>query len=176
MSPTGIDAPARATDLESRATDDHHEALRLWLRLLTCAALIERGVRRRLRDRFATTLPRFDLMAQLERAPAGLRMGELSRRMMVSGGNVTGIVDQLASEGMVERRAMPGDRRVQSVRLTDRGREAFGAMAREHERWIVEMTAGLAPADLGRLHTLLGRLKASVRDREPEPGPAEEDR
>ena len=103
-------------------------------------------------------------------------MGELSRRMMVSGGNVTGIVDQLASEGMVERRAMPGDRRVQSVRLTDRGREAFGAMAREHERWIVEMTAGLAPADLGRLHTLLGRLKASVRDREPEPGPAEEDR
>ena len=82
-------------DAESRVHDDHHDALRLWLRLLTCTMLIEGRIRGRLRERFATTLPRFDLMAQLERHPEGLRMGELSRRMMVTGGNVTGITAEI---------------------------------------------------------------------------------
>ena len=91
-------------DLESRLTDDHHDALRLWLRLLTCTTLIERGIRRRLRERYGMTLARFDLMAQLERFPSGLRMGELSRRLMVTGGNVTGLVAQLVDEGLVEKR------------------------------------------------------------------------
>lgn len=174
MSGTVVDEPVRAPDLESRASDDHHEALRLWLRLLTCTTMIERGIRRRLRERYAMTLPRFDLMAQLERSPAGLRMGELSRRMMVTGGNVTGIADQLVAEGLVERRAIPGDRRVQTLALTERGRAAFGEMAREHERWIVEMTGALASGEVDRLHDLLGRLKSSVRSREPDTGIAQE--
>jgi enoyl-CoA hydratase/carnithine racemase len=82
-------------DLEARAHSEHPEELRLWLRLLTCTQLVEKQVRTALREQFDTTLPRFDLMAQLERAPDGLRMNELSRRMMVTGGNVTGITDQL---------------------------------------------------------------------------------
>ena len=90
-------------DMEARAHSEHPEALRLWLRMLTCTQLVEKQVRTLLRERFETTLPRFDLMAQLERAPAGLKMNELSRRMMVTGGNVTGITDQLVSEGLVER-------------------------------------------------------------------------
>ena len=90
---------ATVADPESRIHDDHHESLRLWLRLLTCTMLIERRIRARLRERFATTLPRFDLMAQLERHPAGLKMGELSRRLMVTGGNVTAITDQLVGRG-----------------------------------------------------------------------------
>ena len=93
-------APA---DPESRLHDDHHDALRLWLRLLTCTLLIERRIKGQLRDSFAMTLPRFDLMAQLERAPGGLKMSELSRRLMVTGGNVTGLTDQLVAEGLVER-------------------------------------------------------------------------
>jgi len=154
-------------DLEYRLTDEHHESLRLWLRLLTCTTMIEHAIRQRLRDRFDITLARFDLLAQLERAPAGLKMGELSRRLMVTGGNVTGLVDQLAAEGYVERRAVPADRRVHAVHLTPAGRARFAAMAVEHERWIVELTAGLAPAERETLHQLLGRLKASVGEGEP---------
>ena len=163
-------------DLESRVHDDHHESLRLWLRLMTCTLLVEREIRGRLRDRFATTLPRFDLMAQLERNPAGLKMGELSRRLMVSGGNVTGITDQLAAEGLVERRAQAGDRRAHAVRLTAKGRRAFDAMAREHERWVIGLLEGLAPAERRQLHALLDRLKATVRARTAAAPPAAEPR
>ena len=154
-------------DRESRLSADHHEALRLWLRLLTCTMLVESRIRSRLRERFATTLPRFDLMAQLERHPEGLRMGELSQRMMVTGGNVTGITATLVAEGLVERRAIPGDRRAQAVRLTASGKRAFDAMAAEHEQWIRELLGGLSVADRDRLHALLGRLKQSI----PAPGP-----
>ncbi|TAK39547.1 MAG: MarR family transcriptional regulator [Betaproteobacteria bacterium] len=153
--------PARsAADRESAARADDHRALRLWLRLLTCTQLIERVVRRRLRERFATTLPRFDLMSQLERNPEGLKMNELSRRLMVTGGNVTGIVDQLAREGLVER-AADADRRAFRVRLTRTGRRAFGEMARAHEAWIVEILAGLTQRDHDGLLALLAKLKQS---------------
>ncbi len=151
-----------AADRESRLSADHHDALRLWLRLLTCTMLIEGRIRSRLRERFATTLPRFDLMAQLERHPEGLRMGELSKRMMVTGGNVTGITAALVAEGLVERRAIPGDRRAQAVRLTAAGKRAFDEMAVEHERWVQEMLGGLGAGDRDRLRALLGRLKKAV--------------
>jgi DNA-binding MarR family transcriptional regulator len=157
-----------AADPESRVHDDHHESLRLWLRLLTCTLMIERSVRARLRDRFATTLPRFDLMAQLERNPGGLKMSELSRRMMVTGGSVTGITDQLATEGLVERRPIAGDRRAYAVRLTPAGRRAFDAMAKDHERWIEQILARFPRGERAKLYAALGVLKASLpRDGEP---------
>jgi DNA-binding MarR family transcriptional regulator len=156
------DAPLQSADAESRAHDAHHESLRLWLRLLTCTLMIERRVRSRLRERFATTLPRFDLMAQLERAPEGLKMSELSRRMMVTGGNVTGITDQLVAEGMVERTPIAGDRRAYAVRLTSQGRQAFAAMARAHEGWIEGMMAALPRGERDRLYASLGALKSSL--------------
>jgi DNA-binding MarR family transcriptional regulator len=146
-------------DLEARAHSEHPEALRLWLRLLTCAQIVEKQVRGRLRERFDTTLPRFDLMAQLERAPDGLKMNELSRRMMVTGGNVTGITDQLVAEGLVERIDVEGDRRAYRVRLTPKGRKLFHEMARQHESWIVEAFAGLSDKDVSTLHRLLGKVK-----------------
>jgi DNA-binding MarR family transcriptional regulator len=146
-------------DLEARAHSEHPEALRLWLRLLTCAQIVEKQVRGRLRERFDTTLPRFDLMAQLERAPDGLKMNELSRRMMVTGGNVTGITDQLVAEGLVERIDVEGDRRAYRVRLTPKGRKMFHEMARQHESWIVEAFAGLSDKDVSTLHRLLGKVK-----------------
>ena len=111
--------------------------------------MIERSIRTRLFRRFGTTLPRFDLMAQLERSPDGLRMGELSRRMMVTGGNVTGITDQLVAEGLVERRPIATDRRAHAVRLTAKGRRRFMTMAAEHERWIEEITGELPAAERG---------------------------
>jgi len=146
-------------DRETRATVDDHRALRLWLRLLTCSQLIERQVRSRLRSRFDTTLPRFDLMSQLERHPQGLKMGELSRLLMVTGGNVTGIVDQLVKEGLVERVDHEADRRAWRVKLTRAGDKAFAEMAREHEAWVVELLGGMTRKDSDALMQLLARLK-----------------
>ena len=146
-------------DLEARAHSEHPEALRLWLRLLTCTQLIEKQVRNALRSQFATTLPRFDLMSQLERSPEGLKMNELSRRMMVTGGNVTGITDQLVTEGLVERINVEGDRRAWRVRLTARGRKLFNEMAQQHEDWIVDAFAGLSGKEIAQLHKLLGKVK-----------------
>jgi len=148
------------SDPESRLNEADHAALKLWLRLLTCTTLIERRIRAGLHRQFKMTLARFDLMAQLERAPEGLKMGELSRRLMVTGGNVTGLTDQLVAEGLVERNGIPGDRRAYAVRLTAKGKRAFDAMAAEHERWIIKLLSGLPAADRERLHALLGRMKA----------------
>jgi DNA-binding MarR family transcriptional regulator len=149
-------------DREFGSRADDHRALRLWLRLLTCTQLIEGQVRSRLRERFATTLPRFDLMSQLERYPAGLKMNELSRRMMVTGGNITGIVDQLAKEGMVERLADPSDRRALRVRLTSAGERAFAEMAHAHEEWIVATLAGLSRREHAELFRLLAKVKQNA--------------
>ena len=148
-----------AADVESRVLDDHHQALKLWLRLLACTTRVENVIRQRLRSEFGTTLPRFDLLAQLEREPEGLSMGELSARMMVTGGNVTGIVDQLEAEGLVVRAAHPTDRRAFQVRLTAAGRRQFRRMAAVHEAWIIELFDGWSPAQKTQVHGLLATLK-----------------
>jgi DNA-binding MarR family transcriptional regulator len=150
-------------DIEARAHSEHPQALRLWLRMLTCTQLVERELRSRLREQFGTTLPRFDLMAQLERAPEGLKMNELSRRMMVTGGNVTGITDQLASEGLVDRVDVAGDRRAWRVRLTAKGRKVFQEMAQAHEEWILDAFSGLGERDAASLYRLLGKVKDGAR-------------
>ena len=158
--PTSDPAP----DRETAARDDDHRALRLWLRLFTCTQLIEGMVRARLRERFDTTLPRFDLMSQLWRYPEGLKMNELSRHLMVTGGNVTGIVDPLVKEGLVERAAEPSDRRATRVRLTRAGRKAFGEMARAHEEWIAKALRGLTKKEHAEVFRLLGRIKQVTQE------------
>lgn len=152
-----------ALDLESRLTQEHHQSLRLWLRMLSCTTRIENEIRSRLRASFGITLPRFDLMAQLERHPDGLRMGELSKRMMVTGGNVTGITDQLEREGLVLRVADAKDRRAYAVKLTPAGRRAFADMAVVHERWIDEMLAEIPAEDKESLIGLLSTMKRRIR-------------
>lgn len=142
---------------------DHEAELRLWLRLLTCTTLIEGEIRSRLRAAFDMTLPRFDVMAQLDKAPAGMTLGELSQRMMVSNGNVTGLAERLVTQGLLERRASPNDRRAQLVSLTGDGRRAFRAMARTHENWIAEIFADLSANDIEALMRLLAKAKASAR-------------
>jgi DNA-binding MarR family transcriptional regulator len=136
--------------------------LRLWLRLLTCANLIEANVRTQLRETFGTTLPRFDLMAQLDRAPEGLTMSELSSRLMVSGGNVTGLVEALRREGLVARTADAMDRRSLIIRLTTKGRRLFRSMTPVHEQWIDTMLSGVGRAEMEELFKLLGKVKLST--------------
>ena len=151
-------------DIEARGHSEHPEELRLWLRMLTLTQLVEKQVRIQLREQWGTTLPRFDLMAQLERKPEGLKMNELSRCMMVTGGNVTGITDQLVAEGLVERALVEGDRRAYRVRLTPHGRTQFDEMARQHEGWIVAAFEGLTPPEIDALHQLLGKVKQHYND------------
>ncbi|MDB5948012.1 MAG: transcriptional regulator, MarR family [Ramlibacter sp.] len=153
-------------DMEARAHSEHPEALRLWLRLLTCTQLIEKKVRNELRTQFATTLPRFDLMAQLERTPEGLKMNELSRRMMVTGGNITGITGQLVAEGLVDRVGVEDDRRAYRVVLTVKGRKAFHEMAARHAGWVVEAFGALSEKEVAVLHKLLGKVKEHAKPRQ----------
>jgi DNA-binding MarR family transcriptional regulator len=153
-------------DSETRARDDHHDSLRLWLRLLSCSTLIENHIRQRLQGEFATTLPRFDLMAQLERCPEGLKMGELSKRLMVTGGNVTGITDMLEKESLVARVIDSRDRRAFRVKLTASGQRLFQKMAAEHERWIIDLFDGLPSKGKQQLAGLLNHLKIHVRRQE----------
>lgn len=138
------------------------QSLRLWLRLLTCTSVIEKRVRNRLRAEFHTTLPRFDVLAALEHSREGLTMGALSRHLMVSNGNVTGIVARLEKEGMVTRRAAPNDRRTHFVRLTDKGLTDFSAMAAVHETWIDEIFAEMDDQKISALMDLLDTLKTSL--------------
>jgi DNA-binding MarR family transcriptional regulator len=154
-------------DSETKATEhseDHGDELRLWLRLLTCTNLIEGEVRRRLRERFDVTLPRFDLMAQLDKAPDGMTLSDISKRMMVSNGNVTGLVERLVESGHLDRRTSETDRRVQVIRLTRTGRAEFRKMAAEHELWIASIFAELSAKDVQDLMRLLGKTKVSARN------------
>jgi DNA-binding MarR family transcriptional regulator len=153
-------------DMEARVAQNDHEALRLWLRLLTCTNLIESHVRARLRIRFDTTLPRFDLAAQLSRVSEGMKMGEVSRRLMVTSGNVTGLVDQLEAEGLVERFDDPDDRRAIRIRLTRAGSQWFDAMAAEHEKWIVDLFGELTAQERATLFKLLARVKSAALNSE----------
>ncbi len=155
--------PLDAETKVAERPDDHKTELRLWLRLLTCTTLIENEVRRRLRDNFDITLPRFDLLAQLDRTPNGMTLGELSQRMMVSNGNITGLVDRLVGQGLILRRPAPNDRRVQIVSLTAEGRRFFRAMARDNADWIGQIFADLSPGDMSALMPSLAKTKSSAR-------------
>jgi len=155
-----------AVDLETALAGSpagQKENLRLWLRMLSCVNLIEAEIRRRLREQFGTTLPRFDLLAQLERMPDGLTLGEISRRLMVTNGNVTALASGLVADGLVERRAHATDRRVQRLRLTPRGRRLFGRQSVAHEGWITDLFADMPPAERVTLYRLLGSMKRGVR-------------
>lgn len=138
------------------------ETLRLWLRLLTCSTLIEKSIRARLAAAFDTTLPRFDVLAALERAPEGLQLGELSSSLLVSKGNVTGVIARLVAEGLVDRRVDRNDTRVARVSLTEAGHAAFRAMAAAHEAWVEEMFHGLDQDDQVQLMAILTRLRRTL--------------
>jgi DNA-binding MarR family transcriptional regulator len=149
---------------EARAASGDHLALKVWLRLLACSTQIETEIRRRLRGRFGMTLPRFDYLAQLYRHPEGLRMNVLSRYLMVTGGNVTGLTDELVKDGLVVREDDPSDRRSFRVNLTATGRRAFERIAAEHESWLAELFSGVSAAGQEALFEQLGRLRVQLAE------------
>lgn len=155
MSSLPLDGMGREAGFEQ----DTHQAIRLWLRLLTCSTQIEQVIRSHLRTQFATTLPRFDYLAQLSRFPKGLRMKTLSEYLMVTGGNVTGLTDQLVAEGWVERIADSEDRRSMIVRLTREGRKKFAEMACSHEAVLEQLLSPLSNKKTQELYDQLGDLR-----------------
>ena len=158
--------PRRRAATAATASDDGRETLRVWLRLLSCTNLIEGGVQARLRQRFGSTLPRFDVLAQLDAAEreqgGGLTMTALSRRLMVTNGNVTALVGRLGGEGLVRRVTHDADRRAAVVTLTPAGRRALAAITPVHRAWIEALFGGLSTDERAQLHALVGRLKAGV--------------
>jgi DNA-binding MarR family transcriptional regulator len=136
--------------------------VRVWLRLLSCSTVLEKRLRRRLADQFGSTLPRFDVLAALERSASGVTMGELSRALLVSNGNVTSIVKQLEADGHVTTRAAVDDKRSSVVALTPAGRAHFSEMAVEHHQWIHSALAGLGKGEMTSLFELLGKLRISI--------------
>jgi len=140
------------------------QRLRLWIRILRTARAIEAEVRERLRIEFGVTLPQFDVMAALERKPAGMKMSELSRFLMVSNGNVTGIIDRLAADKLVTRRAPDDDRRAIVVRLTPQGASQFAAMAKAHESWVNSLLSEFNAAEAGAVIHHLDGLSGRIRN------------
>jgi DNA-binding MarR family transcriptional regulator len=164
-------------DAESLLAGDeraHKSELRLWLRLLSTTNLISTAIRRNLRRSFSVTLPQFDLLAQLERAPNGLRLGELSQRMMVTNGNITALVDKLVEQGFVVREASSEDRRAMNVRMTKAGASLFAVMAKAHEGWMEELFADVPRQTRATLMRELDLVKRSVRRRTAESAAAQE--
>ena len=151
-----VSAPLPSTRHEA----DSKARLRLWIRLLRASRMIEGETRERLKSRFGATLPRFDVMAALFRKPDGMLMSEISRFLMVSNGNVTGIVDRLVSDGYVVRSQRNGDRRTSFVRLTNKGRAVFSKMATAHENWIDELLGGLSVRDAEQLSAKLRSFRS----------------
>ena len=153
---------AEQLGLETRVHQGDHASLKLWLRMLACTTQVETEIRSRLRRDFGVTLARFDYLAQLYRHHQGLKMRDLSRQLMVTGGNVTGLTDELEREGMVVRENSPTDRRSWLVSLTPKGRSEFARMAQAHEQWLQEMFGGLEPQVIQQLHEHLGQLRLQL--------------
>lgn len=135
------------------------QRLRLWLKMLRATRRVENALREELRRAYGSTLPRFDVLSVLDRHPDGLRMSELSEKLMVSNGNVTGIVERLVEDGLVERLQVVGDRRATRTRLTAKGREAFAEIAAEHEGWVDHLLRGVSPAETRALIDALSRIR-----------------
>ena len=158
----------------AQAIEDKHggaplskDSLRLWLKLLTCTSVIEKRVRGRLRQRFGTTLPRFDVLATLDHAAGPLTMGQLSSRLLVSNGNVTGLVARLEAAGYVSRIADAADRRTFYVTLTPKGRRSFDQMAAAHEGWIEDMFESLGAGQIAAMTEGLERIKSALAEARP---------
>ena len=160
MSKRTLESPTKSH--QQARTTRPKQSLRLWLRLLACESIIEQTVRARLRKNFAVTLPQFDILSELERADEPLTMSQLSQELMVSNGNVTGVIDRLERDSYVRREASATDRRVQYIALTDRGLAAFKEMAQAHEQWITELFADMSTSEIKNLLAVLGQAKKSI--------------
>ncbi|MGI3171071.1 MarR family winged helix-turn-helix transcriptional regulator [Pseudooceanicola sp. C21-150M6] len=145
------------------------DRLRLWLQMLKAVRHVEGVLRERLRSGYDTTLPRFDVLAALHARPVGMKMSELSQHLIVSNGNVTGVVDRLVADGLAERHSLASDRRAIVVQITDKGRALMDDMAAAHLTWINEMFGAISEADAARGMSIM----LDIRQGQPDPAEAQ---
>lgn len=151
--------PSTATSLENRLRPTACNHLRTWLRYLSCGRLIENEIRSRLRREFQTTLPRYEVMAQLEQFPQGIKMSELSKHLMVTNGNITGIAHQLIKEGLIQRTTQSDDRRSSLLSLTDKGRAQLTTISDAHNEWVCSVFGQLSNEHIDQMMAGLEQLK-----------------
>lgn len=152
-------------DVETRLNESDSDSLRLWLRLNSCNNQVQNYIREKMRQEFNLTLPRFDLMAQLIGHKNGLKMGEISERLMVSNGNTTSIVLQLEKDGLVERLINQEDRRSTLIRLTTKGTKLHNKINKSYVQWLEDIFATVSTAQYKRLHKDLSDLKLNISKR-----------
>lgn len=149
---------------KERTAEHSKESLRTWLRMLSCETVIEQQLRTLLRDNFSVTLPQFDVLSELERAAEPMTMSQLSKELMVSNGNITGVIDRLEKAGFARRARAEHDRRIQYIELTAKGRREFNKMAIQHERWLAGLLSNLSLTEMGKLQELLLKARESVSE------------
>jgi DNA-binding MarR family transcriptional regulator len=145
------------------------QSLRVWLRMLGATTIMQKLIQNYLKVRFDSTLPRFDVMSALDRQDGPITMSELSDKLLVSNGNVSGLVSRLVKDGMMTREVDPHDRRTQRVELSSTGREAFHAMAIEHEKLVDSLFSDLSDAQMEELLHLTTILNATLHAKRKPP-------
>jgi len=148
------------------------DGLRLWLRIVACTQMVEQEIRVMLREKFSMTLPRFELLAALDRVPDGLTMGELSRWLMVTKGNITGIAERLSEDGFIKRQPTPTDRRSFVVTLTPKGRKLFKEMETQYERLLDEVFVEISIDDFDSFTGVLAKVKEVIENLREQQGRA----
>lgn len=155
----------REKDQHERFQPHTKQSLRLWLRLLDTTTFVEKNIRSYLKTNCNSTLPRFDVLAALDRAGSPVTMTELSERLLVSNGNVTGVIARLVDDGFVIRQTDQADRRTQRVSLSNNGARHFAGTARMHEALVDRVFADISDVEMERLLKLLTKLNKSIHER-----------
>ena len=146
--------------LESLPPSAHHR--RTWLSLVRCFSSIERVLMQHFADEYNSSLPRYDVLTALALSPGGLTMGELASMLMVTKGNITGVVRRLKTDGLVRKVTSKVDRRVQSVTISAKGKRLWDKMHADYDRIISEILSGQSNKDLRALARFLEQTRVAV--------------
>jgi DNA-binding MarR family transcriptional regulator len=133
------------TVVASLPATDHR--MRAWLAMVGCFTSVERSLRRHFNHVFRSSLPRYDVLMALVHFPDGLTMGQLASKLMVSKGNMTGVVRRLQQNNCVRQASSRHDRRVRVVTLTSKGRTLWEQMHGEYRSVIEDVLSQLSKTE-----------------------------
>lgn len=147
---------------------EEERALRLWIALARAYATFSRAVSGRVSD-YGLTPAQFGVLEALHHL-GPLSLGELAEKLLVTGGNVTYVMDRLEESGLVRRKRSGRDRRVVLAHLTERGRCLIADVFPGHASFVRELVAPLERREQEELRRLLKKLGLSIAAE----GPGEE--
>ena len=139
---------------------EEERALLLWIALARCYRTFARAVAARIAE-YGLTTPQFGILEALHHL-GPLSLGDLADKLLVTGGNVTFVIDRLEEQGLVERVRSTEDRRVVKAQLTEEGRRVIAGVFPQHARAIAELARQLKPEEQEELRRLLKRLGLGI--------------